>query len=628
MVLSDSNTKTRNLMKKRLALFVFFEKNGIVREYVLYYLKALKEVAQDIFFIANGELQQAGRQRVEALGCQVFQRENTGYDFAAWQSIIVPQGEKIVREYDELILCNSSCYGPIWPFKQCFDKIEAADCDFWGMTLHDEVNYLFIPGNRNSRILEHLQSYFLVIRSSVLKSEIWSDWWKEMSPAASWQEVVGLQETKLTAYLAEHHFRYASLMNYTRKKGFGINVDSTFLCADINLQQDRIPLVKRKLFATPVTQLSKTAPSFTAAGVFNYIKKHSDYPVSYIWEDLLATQKLSAIKDSIHLNYILPSEYAASAVPGNELPHDVALICYGYYPDLAEEMVSSIATMPDNAHIYIISSREDTLETYRACMRGHDFSHVEYRLKPNRGRDISALLITARDIVQRHAYVCFVHDKKTSRLHPLLGRDFFRHCIECCLHSKQYVLHILQLLDENSACGMVVPPIINTPETSPLGLEIGANMDTMKQAYEFCQLQCPFDNAPVAPFGTCFWARREALLPLYRKDWQFTDFPDEPLPDDATISHGIERILPMAAQDAGYYTAWCSPDSYAAMYMNDMSMKLRQFRILETKQLVHKLRQRHFRFKLLYILSLGLWKRMRKKIKKLDNYLVLIEQQL
>ena len=458
-----------------------------------------------------------------------------------------------------------------------------------------------------------------------------------MRRAETYSEVVAYQETKLTAYLAQNHFSYASLMDYSWQEGSGKDVDPSILGANIILQRDCVPLVKRKLFSIPITQLEDRAPSYVAAHVMRYIKTCTEYPVQYIWEDLLATKKLSDIKDSVHLNYVLSSVYADSAM---EYPQDVALICYGYYPDLAEEMVRYISSMPLNSHIYIISPREDTLAAYRACMEKTEYTQVEYRMKPNRGRDISALLVTAKDIVTKHEYICYIHDKKTTQVHPLLGREFMLHCMECCLHSKPYVLNLLKLMQSDNVCGMLVPPSVNITLINPLGNEIGGNEDYMRQVYVSCKLQCPFDTVPVAPFGTCFWSKREALLPMYRKYWQMNDFPDEPLPVDATISHGIERILPMAAQDAGYYTAWCSPDSYAAFYMNDLSIKLREFIRIHKKlhrhgtwlsylhcceplikKLCIKLAVRRVRFKLQYWLSFGMWKKMLVKIQSIDKRL-------
>ena len=99
----------------------------------------------------------------------------------------------------------------------------------------------------------------------------------------------------------------------------------------------------------------------------------------------------------------------------------------------------------------------------------------------------------------------------------------------------------------------------------------------MEKAYSMLSLSCPMDDTPVAPFGAYFWARCTALQAMFRHDWKYEDFPDEPLPLDSTISHGIERIYPLAVQDEGYYTAWCSPDSYAELYMNNLSYMIREY---------------------------------------------------
>lgn len=52
---------------KRLAFYTFWEKNGIVRKYVLTYLKGLQEVADRIIVIANGNLSTEGKETLERL---------------------------------------------------------------------------------------------------------------------------------------------------------------------------------------------------------------------------------------------------------------------------------------------------------------------------------------------------------------------------------------------------------------------------------------------------------------------------------------------------------------------------------------------------------------------------------
>ena len=68
---------------------------------------------------------------------------------------------------------------------------------------------------------------------------------------------------------------------------------------------------------------------------------------------------------------------------------------------------------------------------------------------------------------------------------------------------------------------------------------------------------------PVAPFGSFFWFRPKAMKILYDQDWEYEDFPAEPIQDDATILHAIERIYPFVVQAEGYYPAVIMSDIYA-----------------------------------------------------------------
>jgi lipopolysaccharide biosynthesis protein len=47
------------------------------------------------------------------------------------------------------------------------------------------------------------------------------------------------------------------------------------------------------------------------------------------------------------------------------------------------------------------------------------------------------------------------------------------------------------------------------------------------------------------PVGTMFWARTSALAPLIRLNFQWDDYPAEPLKYDGTLLHAIERLLPL-----------------------------------------------------------------------------------
>ena len=49
-----------------------------------------------------------------------------------------------------------------------------------------------------------------------------------------------------------------------------------------------------------------------------------------------------------------------------------------------------------------------------------------------------------------------------------------------------------------------------------------------------------------------FWARSAALAPLFKLQFHWDDYPEEPLPGDGTLLHALERILPFVASHNGY----------------------------------------------------------------------------
>ncbi|MBS0193643.1 MAG: hypothetical protein JSR34_05295 [Proteobacteria bacterium] len=48
-----------------------------------------------------------------------------------------------------------------------------------------------------------------------------------------------------------------------------------------------------------------------------------------------------------------------------------------------------------------------------------------------------------------------------------------------------------------------------------------------------------------------FWARTDALRPLFDLALDWSDYPSEPLPYDGSLLHALERLLPFVAAARG-----------------------------------------------------------------------------
>lgn len=59
--------------------------------------------------------------------------------------------------------------------------------------------------------------------------------------------------------------------------------------------------------------------------------------------------------------------------------------------------------------------------------------------------------------------------------------------------------------------------------------------------------------------------------------WKFEDFPDEPMPEDFTVSNAVERVVSFCAQNGGYFSKWAMPEDFAEIYINNLTYRLREY---------------------------------------------------
>lgn len=185
---------------RRLALYVHYSADNTVSECDLYMLRELKTIS-DIIFINNGRLKKEAIRKLLPITEKILERENKGYDFAAWHDAL---SRLSLSEYDELILLNNSIAGPFIPFANIFDRMRDSLADFWGMTEFPETGN---PRREEAKNLpggiipRHLQSYFLVFRKRAFESSAFQDFWANVSEAATLPEVVAKYETQLSGIL-------------------------------------------------------------------------------------------------------------------------------------------------------------------------------------------------------------------------------------------------------------------------------------------------------------------------------------------------------------------------------------------------------------------------------------------
>lgn len=551
---------------KRLAVYVFWEKNGIVRDYVKYYIKGLKAIAEKVIVVANGEIQNEGKKQLEEIGACVLQRENIGVDFWAYKhGMDYETGYE--EKYDQVVLANCSCYGPIYPFSEMFDTMEKRNLDFWGITEW--------PENESGYVGTWVLSYFMVFGKKIIQSDDWKSYWENLCEVHSREECIDLHETKFTKHFSDLGYTYGVYCENTPDF-----IDLTIEAPDYMVKQQKCPIIKRKAFCAEYNRFLSFHRGNESRNVFQYLKDTDLYDTNIILDDLLATQHYDAVKNCLQLNYILSEDKEENGV--DKKPK--VIVCFHmYYEDLLDSSCNYLLSVPDYADILITTPKDELVNVIRDKCDARGLHRAKIKVISARGRAESAFLVATKDFIQDYDYACIVHDKKSSFLKPgIIGREFGLHNLDALLKSKAYVSNIISLLENNPRIGMLIPfNLIYANYRELYGSEWGANYDGTVKLLEDFNIDVPidYDVPPVAPMGAMFWIRPKSMKLLLDKSWEYEDFPEEPLPLDGSLIHIIERAYPYFVQKAGYLTAWVSSDRDAEVYTTDIAYLYRNAKI-------------------------------------------------
>ena len=80
---------------KRIAIYFFYDKNGVVDKYVNYFLEDLKKNIEELVIVCNGKLNSEGRKEFLKFTDKLIVRENKGFDVWAYKEGLDDNGTDI-----------------------------------------------------------------------------------------------------------------------------------------------------------------------------------------------------------------------------------------------------------------------------------------------------------------------------------------------------------------------------------------------------------------------------------------------------------------------------------------------------------------------------------------------------
>ncbi|MDO4478087.1 MAG: rhamnan synthesis F family protein [Lachnospiraceae bacterium] len=289
---------------KRLGIFIFYDKDGIVDDYVIYLLDKMRECWDDLVIISNGYLEATQSDRLRAFTDLLIMRENWGLDAGAIRDFFLNQSVVKLSDYDELFWFNDTCYGPFFSMKSIFDAMsEREDVHFWGLI--DQINSDVMRENE-FKYAKWIQTFFVAVKSKMFLADCFLDFWKNLAFEDDYLSVVTHYEMPFTEYFENHGFQYDVFCDYKKwlshnKHGVNYSVHFPYEL----LTGFHFPLLKRKAFSLTLNKLLVQNDGNDMALCLEYIRDHTDYPLDYIYKNLKRKYSQTELEHCLGFKFIV-----------------------------------------------------------------------------------------------------------------------------------------------------------------------------------------------------------------------------------------------------------------------------------------------------------------------------------
>lgn len=192
---------------KRLFLFASYDKQGIIDDTLLHYLRFLSDYGDIIFVMdnvaANAELKKLNKipnilyKLAERHGEYDFGSYKRGYQWAC--------KKRLLKKYDWVYLVNDSVYGPLFDIRRILEDLESRGVDLTGMI--DFTNN-FTP--------IQVQSWFVGLSRRVATSDFIKSFMEEIKSQTDKQLIVLKYEVGLSQVVLRHGYKMSTFISGER----------------------------------------------------------------------------------------------------------------------------------------------------------------------------------------------------------------------------------------------------------------------------------------------------------------------------------------------------------------------------------------------------------------------------
>ncbi|WP_019552561.1 rhamnan synthesis F family protein [Propionispira raffinosivorans] len=564
----------------RLCIFQMYDKDGIVDRYVLYLLAELRSVSNRLVVVYNGMIKAEYESMLKKYADNVYIRADLGGDAGAYKEALNKFiGWENVYKYDELILSNDTYYGPFVHWSNIFSAMEKkSELDYWGLTKMsetDDTNRSEMVHGWFSYIPRHIQAYFVVVRKNLLCSNIFRDFWNKnnLGIAGSYKTAVADFEFAFTSDFEKAGYKWGTYVGDTKYDSSckNNNFPQCTLHAGELIYRYQCPVLKKKAFMQIDDIFLHSGHEDLRRGM-EYIVKETDYDVNMIWENLLRVYNVVDLRESLHLNYILPIDKSSTDMKSDD---KVIIFNMPYQEQIEKNFTDYVAILSNDTPIIIVvrDGAEAALLKEKCLATGKK----QYNIVVYNGNCFFEWISGQEKILNQYKYICVVNDYRVEKRESILIEETFKcNTWNNLIQNDDYIENVIELFNGNSKMGLLAPSeAYHARFFAELGDTWSGCFGETKVLSKKLGLKCNLSIVK-STFGYAgsFWCRTEILTALFKKNfnieqWVTTEFEE-------ARRKALYRILIYMAQSAGFYSATLETAEYASVANVDLQYLLQK----------------------------------------------------
>lgn len=273
------------MIYKKVLIYCYYSPLATIEREAVNQLKGFNEYFDYTIIVINGGMNSVDK--FQTLCDKIILRDNVGYDAGAYKEVFEnKECIQIIRQCEQLVLCNNSFYGPFIPMNELNDIMADRNVDFWGIT---EVNH---------DLIRHIQSYFISFNKKIINDRILEQFFSScIKKDMSFEDVLSSFENGI--------FRYLKMNGYSHSAYKYDNIRNEYTDPYGSVSLDKVPILKKKIFT------DSYYAEFRAGLALNYIKKKYEYDTNDILLDVqdLYGRKIDLCKYENPDNFMLPFDY-------------------------------------------------------------------------------------------------------------------------------------------------------------------------------------------------------------------------------------------------------------------------------------------------------------------------------